>query len=387
MPILSAFWRYSKSCFCKALLYPSALVSHLQHQLSAPRPGRRVPSLTQTMPQIEDADESSGKGKETMPPAIPPKHVHFERNGGASGKQNAAPPANGATPNGTASPGPGKAQAAPSAGKAREQTPPVDNQPSSFPQVGAPPNSTGQFGPGQWYTSADPRRSLSQQQQYQVPPLHGGYWPGAAAPGAPLFANGVSPGTHFYPAAIPPHLAAFQNICHPVFAPSTPLPPAPQSCPHSHTHHHHPSASCVISAFELAHLHSTLLQLAARWLRSTGSLAGTAAAALPNNITAAARLRIMADYHNAAPPPCGVNFQPPVPDTTFGTIPHVYVPRFDGPYAPGAQVGPPFLQFIHAPADPCPPSFTVLVPKTFYVDGYNYYASNIWKSAHLATMR
>ncbi|KAM6519508.1 hypothetical protein FALCPG4_013136 [Fusarium falciforme] len=38
----------------------------------------------------------------------------------------------------------------------------------------------------------------------------------------------------------------------------------------------------------------------------------------------------MGDYQNAAPPPNGVHFQPPVPDTTFGPMQHVYVPRFDG---------------------------------------------------------
>ncbi|KAJ3472454.1 hypothetical protein NLG97_g10976 [Lecanicillium saksenae] len=83
----------------------------------------------------------------------------------------------------------------------------------------------------------------------------------------------------------------------------------------------------------------------------------------------------MADYQNAGPPACGVHFQPPVPDTTFGPISHVYVPRFDGQYASAPQVGPPIMQFVHTPADPCPPSFTVLVPKTFYVEGFNYHAS------------
>ncbi|KAF7551637.1 hypothetical protein G7Z17_g4886 [Cylindrodendrum hubeiense] len=42
----------------------------------------------------------------------------------------------------------------------------------------------------------------------------------------------------------------------------------------------------------------------------------------------------MGDYQNCAPPPTGVHFQPPVPDTTFGPIPHVYVPRFDGGLVP-----------------------------------------------------
>lgn len=45
----------------------------------------------------------------------------------------------------------------------------------------------------------------------------------------------------------------------------------------------------------------------------------------------------MGDYQNCAPPPTGVNFQPPVPDTTFGPIPHVYVPRFDGHYQVGVS--------------------------------------------------
>ena len=35
-------------------------------------------------------------------------------------------------------------------------------------------------------------------------------------------------------------------------------------------------------------------------------------------------------YQNTAPPPHGVNFQPPVPDTSNGPMTHVYIPRFDG---------------------------------------------------------
>nr|XP_036577504.1 uncharacterized protein CTRU02_12491 [Colletotrichum truncatum]KAF6784502.1 hypothetical protein CTRU02_12491 [Colletotrichum truncatum] len=37
----------------------------------------------------------------------------------------------------------------------------------------------------------------------------------------------------------------------------------------------------------------------------------------------------MADYQNVAPPAGGLHFQPPVPDTTYGPMQHVYVPRFD----------------------------------------------------------
>ncbi|KAH6965327.1 hypothetical protein EDB82DRAFT_529053 [Fusarium venenatum] len=48
----------------------------------------------------------------------------------------------------------------------------------------------------------------------------------------------------------------------------------------------------------------------------------------------------MGDYQNAAPPVHGLHFQPPVPDTTFGPMQHVYVPRHDGGLA-GLQVGAP----------------------------------------------
>ncbi|KAF4341415.1 hypothetical protein FBEOM_4663 [Fusarium beomiforme] len=46
----------------------------------------------------------------------------------------------------------------------------------------------------------------------------------------------------------------------------------------------------------------------------------------------------MGDYQNAAPPVHGLHFQPPVPDTTFGPMQHVYVPRFDNGLT-GVQVG------------------------------------------------
>lgn len=89
-------------------------------------------------------------------------------------------------------------------------------------------------------------------------------------------------------------------------------------------------------------------------------------------------------YRNCAPPPSGVNFQPPVPDTTFGTISHIHVPRFDGgAHQVGASYPPMFFhppqQLVHFqmpcfPA-PAPTCTTVLVPKTFYVNDYPYYAS------------
>ncbi|KAF4453098.1 hypothetical protein F53441_4158 [Fusarium austroafricanum] len=91
----------------------------------------------------------------------------------------------------------------------------------------------------------------------------------------------------------------------------------------------------------------------------------------------------MGDYQHTAPPVHGLNFQPPVPDTTFGPMQHVYVPRFDGGLA-GVQVGAP-ATFSYVPSSvpfavPSAPvtttaCTTVLLPKTFYLNGYTYYAS------------
>ncbi|RSL63684.1 hypothetical protein CEP53_004332 [Fusarium sp. AF-6] len=96
----------------------------------------------------------------------------------------------------------------------------------------------------------------------------------------------------------------------------------------------------------------------------------------------------MGDYQNAAPPTNGVHFQPPVPDTTFGPMQHVYVPRFDGGLA-GVQVGLPAPAPVSVPV-PVPAHFvsapapittaactTVVLPKTFYLNGYTYYASGL----------
>ncbi|OHE92774.1 hypothetical protein CORC01_11924 [Colletotrichum orchidophilum] len=52
----------------------------------------------------------------------------------------------------------------------------------------------------------------------------------------------------------------------------------------------------------------------------------------------------MADYQNVAPPAGGLHFQPPVPDTTYGPMQHVYVPRFDNGMPPVYHVGLPHAQ-------------------------------------------
>ncbi|KAM3553064.1 hypothetical protein ARSEF4850_007091 [Beauveria asiatica] len=312
------------------------------------------------MSDVEDPGRPPRKSKEHPLPGQHSKQVHFETTNGGGGKQSYPPP-----PQASSAPNsPGTTQAAPpgkSQQKASSKSSPVDNQPTSFPQVGAPP---GQFGPGQWYTSADPRMSLNQPQQYyqqQQPQYHlppnggggGGYWQQS---GVPVFANGAPAGTHFYPTAVPPHYAAFNNICHPVFLTLV-----------HHLHHHYflPSRASASLFPPLPDLHHRV-PYHHRHHNTSALVAGTAAAAAREN-------KNMAYYQNAGPPSTGVNFQPPVPDTTFGPIPHVYVPRFDA--APVPQVGPPSLQFVYAPADPCPPSFTVFMPKTFYNEGFNYYAS------------
>ncbi|KHO00674.1 uncharacterized protein MAM_01452 [Metarhizium album ARSEF 1941] len=60
----------------------------------------------------------------------------------------------------------------------------------------------------------------------------------------------------------------------------------------------------------------------------------------------------MGDYQNCVPPPTGVNFQPPAPDTTFGPMPHLYVPRFDAGPVYGGGV-------VHQPVSAAPQSYVV----------------------------
>ncbi|PTB72861.1 hypothetical protein M440DRAFT_1340809 [Trichoderma longibrachiatum ATCC 18648] len=188
------------------------------------------------------------------------------------------------------------------------------NQPDSFPQLGAPPYST--LGAGQWHTAADPTQSVK---------LPGQPFAGFAAPGA-------GPGPGASPFQLHPQLFA---------GPFSPL---------QQQHHHQISVQ----------------------LQPHASLPTTAP------ITYIGSPIAMADYQNAAPMHTGVNFQPPVPDTTFGPIPHVYVPRFDGGYMPAAvQVGLPSVQFVSRPVTAAPMStatYTVVTPKTYYYNGYTYYA-------------
>lgn len=84
-----------------------------------------------------------------------------------------------------------------------------------------------------------------------------------------------------------------------------------------------------------------------------------------------------ADYQNTAPPPRGQCFQPPVPDTTFGPMYHVYTPRFDPPgMVPQGSVGHHPVQFLPFQA------VTVGVqPQAYFTPNYAYYASAPTRSA------
>lgn len=97
-----------------------------------------------------------------------------------------------------------------------------------------------------------------------------------------------------------------------------------------------------------------------------------------------------ADYQNTGPPPHGLNFQPPVPDTTFGPMNHVYIPRFDNgvagapaAYAQPVRYPPRSVHFV-----PTAPTYATVMmpqpqlqpqPQVIYVQTaypqYSYYVS------------
>lgn len=79
----------------------------------------------------------------------------------------------------------------------------------------------------------------------------------------------------------------------------------------------------------------------------------------------------MGDYQNTAPPTRGQCFQPPVPDTTFGPMYHVYTPRFDPPgMVPAGPMGHQPVQFL-----PVPSFYVQTEPQAFFTPNYAYDAS------------
>ncbi|VUC21948.1 unnamed protein product [Clonostachys rosea] len=76
-----------------------------------------------------------------------------------------------------------------------------------------------------------------------------------------------------------------------------------------------------------------------------------------------------ADYQNTCPPPMGLNFQPPVPDTSMGPMNHLYVPRFDGGVVPVGNV-----PVRYPPLYNCAPVPTIAnVPMSHPILNHSYY--------------
>ncbi|KAJ4324168.1 hypothetical protein N0V84_004001 [Fusarium piperis] len=262
-------------------------------------------------------DSKSPKAPPRRPPKTPePRQVHFETQGILKGQS-----ITGYTTANSPSGGFNAGNLTGSSKAAAPEIPPVvtaseDNQPTSFPALGVAANSH-----LQWHTSANPTQSL----RHQLPTGPGGF---------------ISPPP-------PQHASAYFSL--------------PQQ--------HHPQIHPASFINAPAGTHNTVTYI------GVGPQPPSA--------------NTMGDYQNAAPPPNGLHFQPPVPDTTFGPMQHVYVPRFDGGLA-GVQVGLPApapalasvpvpAHFVSAPAPlttaAC--TTTVVLPKTFYLNGYTYYASGL----------
>ncbi|KAI9167500.1 hypothetical protein HJFPF1_03628 [Paramyrothecium foliicola] len=195
----------------------------------------------------------------------------------------------------------------------------INTQPTSFPQVGLPPGYITAAGT-QWHTVADPSRTL---------PL-----PGQPQTLAGCFASGFIQQPQHNVGLLASHQLPGGPVTY--ISPTSPLPhpaTAPPPVTYIGVHPQHPPQQH----------------------QPVGN---------------------MGDYQNTVPPPTGLNFQPPVPDTTFGPMQHVYVPRFDGGFVPGVHVGLPPMQRVLPPAS-LPPALPqactrVVVPNVLC---YVYYAS------------
>ncbi|KAF7558688.1 hypothetical protein G7046_g5469 [Stylonectria norvegica] len=177
----------------------------------------------------------------------------------------------------------------------------AQSAPTGFPQIAPEPGFSSNL---QWHTSANPSQSVSQ--------------PHAVGGGGPPFVAQQQHGQHVYPHQLSQPQP--QPQLHP-FTCNTPLPSS--------------TTPGLPNFNNINCLPPNNVNQPITYIGLQGPAPGTMAA----------------DYQHCGPPPMGLNFQPPVPDTTFGPIPHVYVPRFDGAvYPPGVQVGLPPVQFVPTPA-------------------------------------
>jgi hypothetical protein len=196
----------------------------------------------------------------------------------------------------------------------------VDTQPTSFPQVGPPPGTNPFAAPGgQWHTSTSSA--------------------GAAQSVNPILPDGQQ-------------LATPLGLVNTPFNLPQPLPQGPCLV----------NTSSLLQPLAFVHQHASRVQGQLQQPQAVYPLPQATTISAP----APAAFVMAADYQNAAPPISGANFQPPVPDTTFGPMSHVYVPRFDGgaaaTLAPGAvPVGLPLRPIVPVSV-PVPPVAYSIIP-------------------------
>ncbi|KAI1844953.1 hypothetical protein JX266_008969 [Neoarthrinium moseri] len=138
---------------------------------------------------------------------------------------------------------------------------------------------------------------------------------------------------------------------------------------HSYVHHNHPgvfpylSGNLIPSGANHNHFHHHNDLVSSPSAQDPDTTALSALTAAIGRLLRTLSNLTMADYGNGTMPNTGQHFQPPVPDTTYGPMHHVYRPRYDNgvPFAapaayPAGQVypsyhsGPCECQFPNAPA-------------------------------------
>lgn len=133
------------------------------------------------------------------------------------------------------------------------------------------------------------------------------------------------------PVPVPAYSQAQQQAA---FAPPTVVLPLPGTFPPQHPHQQHPVFLPNVQPQPGVAYYNNTTQSNPHFVRPFTPTTP--------NITYHISIN-MADYGNGSMPNTGQHFQPPVPDTTYGPIPHVYRPRHDNgvPYAapnPGSPV-------------------------------------------------
>lgn len=256
------------------------------------------------MPDEGSLDPKSPKTPRRVktPLGAPTRHVHFEQTTADKTFASAVNVTGGNYNPAATATSPAPTAAASTAATGGDQAKPAaSTQPTAFPGL-VPPAGLSAC---PWYTSANPAQSISALHQ-----LH----PGQNLAG---YNTVQTPNVGFTPLPLPtslPHLSSTPNFCHlPFLLSSSPL--------------HSLNIPATSSQFPATYVYH------------------------PNQQQPAQVINMAADYSNTAPPIMGVNFQPPVPDTTHGPMNHIYFPRFDNGVVGGGpgiqQVGYSPLTFPH----------------------------------------